>query len=398
MLCLAWLPFDRVYSVSIGFMTVTPYYVGIVLVFITTLVKVVFDRERFVVTATDFALGAVCFMYLCSTLLSDIPQTAGLLAFRAIFIPTLTYFVCKALLQDEEMLLRALNLFAVGIGVLAGAALVAFVISSERPEPFGRDGVAMASMAIVPLMVGLYGVQRGHRLWRLVMIGGGLVAVGVSISRAYWIFVLLSPLFFRLFMRGRAFMVALAMLATSLLLTLWITTDASSFATVRINNQEDHGIQRVLSAEHWKAAIYNRVVLMYAPSLEQFERRPIFGRGLYVAESQATTTHNLHLEWLESGGLLGYLAFAALYLTHFRNLSRRARGDPMSSALGIASLAILINGITNGIMHSVMPTVAMMCLGLVAARLQGIRRREVETAPIRLVWQPTVRSTQTRRS
>ncbi len=394
LLCLAWLPFDKAFSVDIGVMTITPYYVGIVLVSLTTLVQVLLDRERFVVTSTDIALLAVCFMYLCSTLLSDVPQTAGLLAFKGIFIPTLTYFVCKTLLQDEDVLLRALSMFGIGLAILALVALFEFVAFPERPKPFERDGVAMATLAILPLMVGLYGMPRVRSLARTTMIVGGLIAVGVSISRAYWIFVMASPFMFRFFIRGRAYLVALSVLSLSLVMTLWITLDAPSFAPVRINNQDDHGIQRVLSADHWKAAIYNRVVLMYEPSLEQFKKTPIFGRGLYIPEYQATTTHNLHLEWLESGGVLGYLAFLSVYLTHFRNLARRGRGDALACALGVASLAVLVNGVTNGIMHSVMPTVAMMCLGLVAARLQGVRRREMDAAPLRMVWVPTTRSSQ----
>lgn len=388
LLCLAWLPFDKALAIDVGFMTITPYYVGIVVLSCLTVMQIVLDRERFRLTATDVALVIVCVMYLCSTLLSDLPRTAGLLAFNGIFIPTLTYFVSKTLLQDEAVLLRALAAFGVGVAILAFVALIQFVAFPERPKPFGQDGVSMSTLAVLPLMVGLYGMPPRRKLVRAILVLGGVLAIGVSISRAYWIFVVISPALFWFFMRGRALLVSSAILFLSLVITLMVTLDKSFVAPVSINYREDKGIQRVLDPDHWKAAIYNRAVLMYEPSMDSIKQHPIFGRGLYIAKYQQTTTHNLHLEWLESGGLLGYLAFLALYLAHFRYLSRRGRGDALACAIGVASLGILMNGVTNGIMHSVMPTCAMLCLGLTAARLQGPRRKQVEEGLGYMVWQP----------
>jgi len=380
---LAWLPFDKTLVVDLGFITVTPYYIAIVFLFGVAVVRVVRRRVRFRVGGTDVAIVIVCVMYFCSTMLADRPRVAGLLAFEGIFIPTLTYFVSKALLATEGVMFRAIKGYGLSVLVIAVVAVLAFISNPERSEPFGRDGVALSSLAVLPLMIGLYGLPNKSRALRGLLVAAGLIAIAVSIARAYWIFVLVSPVLFYLLLRGRAFMVGAAMLAVSFALTLAVTLDKSLVEPVSISSREDQGIERVLNPNHWKAAIYNRVALMYEASVESFIESPFFGKGLFVPAYQATTTHNLHLEWLESGGVFGYLAFLAVYLAHFRQLSRYGKGDALACAIGLASLGILVNGVTNGIMHSVMPTCAMLFVGLTAGRLESLRRREVGGRPIR---------------
>lgn len=370
-LSLAWLPFDRLFEFEVGIVTFTGYYVAIISLFIIAAVQLIQGKSRFAWTAIDSAVAAVCFLYLPSTLLSSDYITAGFLAFRGIFIPTLTYLVVRILLQTEQQVRRAILSFCAGVILLTAAGLLEFLVTNIRPEPFGRDAVSVATMSVLPLMCGLYaGNHFAGRKLRALLIVGGALGVAVSFTRAYWVFVAFSPLFFRMFMRRKAFLLISAFLVATLLATLVITSQRNLVSRPTVEFGDTRGINRVLSLDHWRLSMYERVVFMYQPSIDAFLESPLFGNGLMVHKGQETTTHNLHLEWLESGGVFGYLAFSAIYLIHFAQLSRRGRADPLLCAMGLATFAVLVNGVTNGIMHSIMPTCVMVNLGLVSAYMQ----------------------------
>lgn len=386
-LAMFWLPLDKVWVMDVGFMTITGYYILISALTIIQLAALLLGRARFKLDGVDLALAAVCVIYLCSTLLADDTRVAGLLAFNAIFIPTLTYFTAKSLLTDETALLRGIFSGAAGLAVLAIVGIGDFVATGARPTPLQQDGISMSTLAVLPLMVGLYAAKHIRmRSMRFGLVGLGVLTMGLSLARVYWIFTALSPIVVRLFRKGSALYVAVVVLAASLVLTLLVTIGKVAIEPTAVKGRDDQGIERVLNLENWKAAIYNRVVSMYQPSLDTFMDKPFLGQGLFVHKYQATTTHNFHLEWLESGGVLGYLMFTALYVCHFARIARRAREDALLRAVGVGSLAILVNGLTNGIMHSVMPTCLMLCLGMASARLQHVPG--VQRVPRRTVWAP----------
>jgi O-antigen ligase len=197
----------------------------------------------------------------------------------------------------------------------------------------------------------------------------GLIGVAVSLTRAYWLVVVFTPMFFWLFVRRKAFLVALGAILVSFVLTIGMSTTWSGvFSDARVDFSETRGVNRVLNFDHWRQSMDGRIRYMYRPSLDAFLEKPLFGNGLMVHKGMATTTHNFHLEWLESGGMFGYLAFAAGYLLHFAHLSRdRNATDTLQVSIGLATLALLLSGLTNGVMHSLIPICAMINFALASA-------------------------------
>lgn len=368
---LVWLSFDRLYEVEIGVVSFTGFYLAIIVLSVLASIQVAIGRSRFRWTPVDSAIAAVGVLYLPSTLLSDDYMTAGFLAFRGIFIPVLTYFVAKALLQTDAQIRRAIFAYSAGLAVLSAVAVVQLVSTGERPIPLGQDPVSVASLAGLPLMIGLFsGQQLANRRWRVLLVAAGGLGVMVSLTRAYWIFAVLSPFVFRLFRKRKAFQLTLGMFVVSLLATLVVTLSWSSyFGDARVNFHETRGIERILNWEHWRVSMDQRIQYMYKPSLESFLESPLLGNGLVVQEGVKTTTHNFHLEWLESGGMLGYLAFVSIYLLSFFGLSKdEAAHDRLLIAIGLATFALLLSGLTNGVMHSVIPICLMLNLGMASAR------------------------------
>ena len=151
--------------------------------------------------------------------------------------------------------------------------------------------------------------------------------------------------------------------------------------------RRDRGIERVLNPDHWKQALYNRVKGMYQPSLDAFLSNPVVGQGLIVHTNQTSTTHNLHWEWLESGGVIGYLAYAGMFLAFFWQTGRMRAQDGTSLAAAVAVFAVLVNGLTNGILHGVMPWCAMVYMGLSQARMecQDNVKKSVRVTPSNLL-------------
>lgn len=77
--------------------------------------------------------------------------------------------------------------------------------------------------------------------------------------------------------------------------------------------------------------------------------------------------HNFHLEWLASVGLVGYLLIIAFVVRHFEGTRQLGAVKPYVTANLYFVLVVLLNGLTNGVMHGVMPYLMFISLGLTAA-------------------------------
>ena len=121
----------------------------------------------------------------------------------------------------------------------------------------------------------------------------------------------------------------------------------------------------------WKEALYWRA-FSYHEGIANFSSAPVFGVGLYKGEVYVTR-HNFHVEWLEYGGIVGYLLYTGSFLLHFLSFSAYATFDRFIAINLLILLVILSNSFTNGFMHGIMPYIAFVIIGFNEARRKMIK-------------------------
>lgn len=141
-----------------------------------------------------------------------------------------------------------------------------------------------------------------------------------------------------------------------------------------------------------------------APHWEAFQSSPWFGYGLgsFPTVNQMVSNqenlrvlfdvravHNLYLQWLEEGGVIGSLAMAALFLTLLwpilRGGLREGGGATWARATVCAAVVFLAHGITDFALQApAIQALAALTLGVVGAMAAGAR--PARAAEKRGVW------------
>jgi hypothetical protein len=125
--------------------------------------------------------------------------------------------------------------------------------------------------------------------------------------------------------------------------------------------------ERITNPDHWRYTLYNRAVA-FEGGLQSFMDNPIFGQGLY-ASFGGTTQHNFNIEWLEYGGVVGYVLFLAFFMGHVVRAAPYTARDPVLQTNLTLLLGVLSNALFNGIMHGFIALVVFLVVGLSEARV-----------------------------
>nr|MDA3868644.1 hypothetical protein [Gammaproteobacteria bacterium] len=126
--------------------------------------------------------------------------------------------------------------------------------------------------------------------------------------------------------------------------------------------------ERLTNVDFLLGTIYGRA-LSYRGGIDSFLASPIFGNGLFRGEYMVTQ-HNFHVEWLQYGGMIGYILYAVVLISHAIRMRRSAQRDHWIAANLVTMILILANCVTNGLMHGVMPYVLFLLMGLNEARFR----------------------------
>lgn len=250
---------------------------------------------------------------------------------------------------------------------------------SERVTVFSRDSIAIGTFALVSLAYLVFSGRYKSGVGLFLILGniGGLAA---SLSRGYIVLIALTPILYRVVRRGWGLGLLLSFMLTTLAVTVVLTDQPElSKPEGKFSTQFENSLERITNPDYWKMGLYSRL-LTFRSSIRNFEENPIFGTGLKTLVGTATTVHNVHLEWLEYGGFIGYGLFFSVFGLHFWSTARFAKADPLVAANLVIVLVILLNGLTNGFMHGVMPYVAFIVMGFNEARARLALSPPVEYA------------------
>lgn len=377
---LAWLPFFKGFlQIQIGIVTFNPYALGMIMFALAAAVRVTVGRKRYGFTTTDAAIALLCLVFLVSTMFSDQLIRTGYLAFHALFIPVISYFALKAFVKSEQQYRQAVAFFVAGVAVFGLIAIIQFLSVHQRVSVLGIPFIGVATFTLSALLVIVYsGPPRS--ILKVGLAALLFVAFFVTFSRAYLLYLLVTPILFRLIRRGHAAKLILGLFIASLSLTLLVAYNADRFRPTHFNQATVNTSKRLTSVSDWKAAIYGRAI-DYRAGLETFLEHPLFGVGIQRGEYMVTQ-HDFQVEWLEYGGIVGYLLYTAVFLLHFSRLGRRANDDRMSAVGLLAILVIMGNSVTNGFMHGIMPYMVFLLMGLNEARLHFLPESDLPPVPV----------------
>jgi O-antigen ligase len=191
---------------------------------------------------------------------------------------------------------------------------------------------------------------------------GGVVATLVGAA----LFLVWEGLSQRHRLRASAMLGAVAMM----LLAAGLALRSTNAVTERFNLAErDAGVRATIFAPHWEAfqaTPWSGYGLGSFPTVNQL----IVTSETLPALHDVRAAHNLYLQWLEEGGIVGSAAMAALFLGLIWPIVRGAFGD---GAVGIwcratacGAVVFLIHGVTDfGLQVPAIQALAVMVLGVV---------------------------------
>ena len=376
MLCmlLAVLPFARgILQIEIGVITFNPYTIGILVLFVFSVAKLALGKIRYKITPEDWLIALLSVTFLISTLNAKDIVDAGFLAFHAIFIPVITYFVIKTTIYKEEQYDQALVFFVAGIVAFAFFALYDFYLDPRRLKIFNQSSISAAAMFSVAIMVVLFS-GRWRSIIGLILLLVLIPALLTTFARGFLVLVFVSPFIYLIIRRGKGFLLLLAMMTMSLIGTLMLASISelpdSLKGQGRMKDQQT--AERMTDITQWVYTIYGRGV-HYKEGLEQFSRSPIFGNGFHQGSDRrgvrAIVWHNFHIEWLEYGGLVGYILYAMLLLMHYFRYYKYAVHDKYYAMNLTIVLVLLTNGLTNSFTAGITPYLGFLFLAMSNTRV-----------------------------
>lgn len=376
---LAMMPLtEGAFKFEIGVITFSPYTMGAIVLGLKGVVLLLLGRARYRLERFDIALGALCAFFMATLLFSPNPLSGGFLAFHALFIPTLSYFTLRVFITTRERLDTAFSFFAWGIALFSLATLVMYAFTLQRVRLLHVPAVSIATLAVAPALVILFS-ERGRALSNKLMAYLGLLTVAATFSRMYILGILLSPLLAAWIRRGRAMAVYVVMMVGSLAISVGVAMSvpeeyaASAYLYAqRVGIDQEYRAQestalRVTDLSHWRKTIEMRA-LYYRQGMENFFLHPVAGVGLFQGKVRVTQ-HNFHIEWLEFGGVVGYILFFLFFASYAGRLASPARNDGFLAGNMLVVLIILVNCLTNGFMHGFFPYVTFIAMGFSFAQL-----------------------------
>jgi len=388
-LVVAILPFsDAIGNIEIGIITFYSFTLGILLLNIIAIPKIFRTLLLGKVSPTDKWLLMLSLSYLISTLSANNVVESGHLAFNAIFVPILTYIAMHYLVRNEQEWQKVFVMFLISIILFSVVVTAEFIVVQKRVSVLNMQYISAATLFAVPL-VSLISLKLWRRWYWLV--GYILLLAGffATLSRMYMVVLLFTPFIYVGIRKGFSLHILVIFLASTLSLTLLLASAPELVKHEQYFKEENNTIDRVINIENWKRSLFVRASV-FREGLNIFADHPLIGVGLRKGELMITQ-HNFNVEWLEYGGILGYLLYAGAFITLFRRARVLARSDRYIATNLTLVIVILANSSTNGLMHGVMPIVIMLLMGLTEARIawQRVAPDKTSNKIGNLVMKPT---------
>lgn len=326
--------------------------------------------KKYVVRPQDIALLCLCIFYSLWVVEAEDPVRSGYMTIHGLLIPCLLYWLVKIQIQTEAEFLAAKYALCLGALVAGSIGTIMLLYSAERPQLTGLPPLGLATLLVYPCVIAVSGGMQLPKTpavldWGLR--GLVLAAMVSTLSRVYLLLVIVCrPVMY--FLSRVPKLIWVSMIVVSLGLTLSITSSIGNISAPERFRGDEEGFERLVSPTFIRQGIYKRAKA-YEKALVDFVESPVVGTGIKRGYTHYTP-HNFHIEWLQYGGIVGYLLYCSAILLHVKSVGAYWRVDMQLLQMGTAMFIIALNSLTNGIMHGIIPHVFLLLMGMSEARLR----------------------------
>jgi hypothetical protein len=275
------------------------------------------------------------------------------------------------MIHTERQFRGALFALQIGLFLFSIATVLMFVQQGQRPFVFNIPPIGVATLCCMAIMQLMFGYVHWNAL-RIITLLAACLAIVVTFSRVYLLLTCLSFVVVRLTRSRWVVHMWLSTLGITLILTIMVTVMINPRVLPTKVNVNVNTWERITDPDSYTRALSGRVY-NYRAALKSFLKNPIFGTGIQTVEGTMITPHNFHVEWLAYGGMIGYAVYASVFLFHVVGIRREVRTDRWIVANLATVFIVLMNSLTNGFMHGIMPCIAFVLIGLNEARLNMVR-------------------------
>lgn len=355
-------PYSRgFFQFEIANVTFSPFSFGCLLIGFYLFIKFLTGNAKLKITAFDFVYIALIAFYTITTMTAHNFSKTGYLYLHGLIIPFICYYIVRLSNFNADQLYGLWSHFTFSALVFMSLFVVYSLASPGRSLFLRMTPIDIATLSYA--FVSYYYFNKGKKFGRFFLFIS-IIALILTFSRTYIVCLVLLPLFKRYLTSRNAVFLTHCFFIVSLLFTVIVSVqvDVNIMDSVSkdeyVANEKNQG--RLYSADNWKRAFLGRF-RSFAFALEDIKENPMLGAGLDFGNK--SSTHNFHLEWLQSSGIVGYVLFYLLFILFFRRLSPFLNTDPFAKCIYVTIIVVFINGLMNGVLHGIMPKLNMILMG-----------------------------------
>lgn len=344
---------------------------GMICLSFISCISIVSLNTKYYFNYLDFFIILLCLIYFSSTIFSKNLIETGRLAYQFMFIPIISYFTIKSIVSSEKEYQIAMIAIIFGITLFSIIALFKTGMQGLRQCVLGINPIDIGTLSIFAIF-NLYYTGWWKKRIGLISLVLNMLLLFISLSRAYFIGLFLSPFIFMLIRKGYSLIIFILLISITLFSTLLLTQNASFIKPHETTPDEFRTANRLTDISLWKRALYGRA-LTYQEGLMKFKKNIFFGTGIQIGK-QNITIHNFHVEWLQYGGIIGYLAYLLVFLAWYKMTQPFGKQDFYCATHILTVTIVLLNSSTNGIMHGMMPHFIFISIGFAEARRKTLQQ------------------------
>ena len=360
-------PFQRIIGdVEIGIITFNIFTIGIVYLFFISFIKIFITKKaHYKFSLIDFLILFLCMQFLLLVFVSTNTIEAGFFSFNAIFIPVVSYFVVKSLVDDIESYKEVVLSFLIGVLVFSFFCIFEFLKTKTRIWSPLNFPIGAATILFCAFIFVLYGDFFKNKPIKILFLGVVSFALFTTYARAYIAIVVLSPVVYFCIKKRFGTVVILSFLLIGIGITFFSMSEYMGIGesqSMRLR-QVSESEKRLTEKDQYLLAMQARGQL-WREGIKKFQNHPVIGNGFYaVSRKGRIGYHNNYIDWLAFGGALGLVLNISILISQFLRYDRSFVSYKSLPAGLTILVGILANGFGNGLTHGIMPTIIFVILG-----------------------------------
>jgi hypothetical protein len=206
-------------------------HLNLVFLFIISFIglfKILLGLQRYYFRALDAIIIILLMVFFVVMVLSRNIVESGHLAMHGIFIPVLYYFSIKLIIKNEREYQLIIKALIIGIVILSISVIVVFMTTFSRSSPLRIPGISAATLLFMAIPIS-HALSNKRQILSSIMSTVVIIGLIATLTRAYFVMLLLYLTIRKLIKRGYAFKLGFWIFATTLFLTIAISLSPGLF-------------------------------------------------------------------------------------------------------------------------------------------------------------------------